>query len=525
MTEHYDGIVIGGGHNGLVCAAYLARAGQRVLVLEAAADVGGAARTETIAPGFRVSACAHLLYGLHPRVIRDLALKKHGLEYAAADIATCVLGRDGAVLRLKGEAVSGDVSAEDKAALPALRRRLLKMARALRPMLLMQPPRLANRDIRQTLDLARLGLAIRGMGQADMRDFLRIATMNVFDLVQDNFNSPLLQAAVAADAVLGTNMGPRSPGTVLTLLYRLIGEVGPEQAASAIPKGGMGAVTQALARAATGFGATIRTEARVRRILVEDNRATGVELENGDTITARSIISNADPQTTMLRLIGARHLDAGFQRDIGKIRSKGNAAKLNLALSGLPQFRGLTEADLGGRILLADSPAEIEAQFDPSKYGEWSPAPLMEITLPSVTDPGLVQTGGHVLSAVVQYAPYALTGGWDAQKPRYLEVLLDRLESAAPGIRGLVVGHQLLTPLDLERNYGLPKGHWHHGELAIDQLMMLRPVNSAARYAMPVAGVYLCGAGCHPGGGVMGAAGHNAAQAVLAGTRAKRQAA
>jgi phytoene dehydrogenase-like protein len=525
LTERYDSVVIGGGHNGLVCAAYLARAGQRVLVLEAAATVGGAARSETIVPGFRVSACAHLLYGLHPRVIRELELRKHGLDYAAADIATCVLGRDGAVLRLKGEAASGNVSPEDQIALPALRRRLLKMARALRPMLLMQPPRLANRDFRQTLDLAKLGLAIRGMGQDDMRDFLRIATMNVFDLVQDNFNSPLLQAAFAADAVLGTNMGPRSPGTVLTLLYRLIGEVGPIQAAAALPKGGMGAVTQALARAALHHGATIRTEARVRRILVEDDRATGVELENGEAIAARSIISNADPKTTMLTLIGARHLDAGFQRDIGKIRGKGNAAKLNLALSGRPDFRGLTDADLGGRILLADSPAGIEAQFDPSKYGAWSPHPLMEITLPSVTDPDLAQNGGHVLSAVVQYAPYALKGGWDAQKPHYLEVLLDRLESVAPGIRGLVLGHQLLTPLDLERDYGLPNGHWHHGELAIDQLMMLRPINGAARYAMPVAGVYLCGAGCHPGGGVTGAAGHNAAQAVLTGIKAKRQAA
>lgn len=525
MMETYDCVVIGAGHNGLVCAAYLARAGQRVLVLEAATDVGGAARTEAIAPGFHVSACAHLLYGLHPRVIRDLELKKHGLAYAAADIATTLLGGNGTVLRLKGEAASGDVSTEDQAALPALRRRLLKMARALRPMLLMQPPRLGNRDIWQTLDLARLGLAIRGMGQADMRDFLRIATMNVFDLVEDNFNSPLLKAAFAADAVLGTNMGPRSPGTVLTLLYRLIGEVGPIQAAAALPKGGMGAVTRALALAATHHGVSIRTEARVHRILVDGDRATGVELANGDAITARAIISNADPKTTMLSLIGPRHLDAGFQRDISKIRSKGNAAKLNLALTGLPQFRGLTHADLGGRILLADSASAIEAQFDPSKYGEWSPHPLMEITLPSVTDRGLAPTGGHVLSTVVQYAPYALKDGWDAQKPRYLEVLLDRLEAFAPGIRDLVAGHQLLTPLDLERDYGLPSGHWHHGELAIDQLMMLRPVNGAARYAMPVTGVYLCGAGCHPGGGVMGAAGHNAAQAVLAGIRAKRQAA
>jgi phytoene dehydrogenase-like protein len=516
VSARYDHIVIGAGHNGLVCAAYLARAGRRVLVLEAAEEVGGAARSVEVAPGFRLSACAHLLYGLHPRVIRELNLRRHGLDYASANLQTAVIGADGAVLRLKTNHAAGAIDSADIVALPGFRRRLLKMARHLRPMLLMQPPRLAARDLKQNIDLARLGFAIRSMGQADMRDFLRIATMNVFDLVQDNFTSPLIQAAFAADAVLGTNLGPRSPGTVLTLLYRLIGEVGPVQGAVALPRGGMGAVTQAIAASARDFGATIRTGVAVARIRVEAERVVGVELKDGELIAAGSVVSNASPQRTLLDLVGPRHLDAGFQRDIGKIRAKGNTAKLNLALNGVPAFRGLEAADLAGRIVLAGSPSAIEAQFDPSKYGEWSPEPLMEITLPSVTDASAAPTGQHVLSAVVQYAPYRLKEGWDAAKPRYLEVLLDQLERFAPGIRQQVVGHQLLTPLDLERDYGLPGGHWHHGELAIDQLLMLRPVNGAARYAMPVPGLFLCGAGAHPGGGVTGAPGHNAAQAVLA---------
>jgi phytoene dehydrogenase-like protein len=517
----YDHIVIGAGHNGLTCAAYLAKSGAKVLVLEARGQAGGAAVTAELAPGFRSSACAHLLYQLHPKIMADLALAKHGLEFAAKNIQTVILGEDGAALRMQGDAASGGVSAKDAAAWPLFFKRMKKIAKHLQPMLLMAPPRLAGRDFAQTVDLLKLGIAIRTLGRADMREFLRIAAMNVYDLAADNFESPLLKARLAADAVLGTNLGPRSPGTVLSLLYRLTGTIDGVQGALALPKGGMGAVTAALAQAAASNGAEIRLNTRVARILVENHKAVGVTLESGESIAAANVISNAGPAATMAGLVGPQHIDAGFQRDLTKIRAKGAAAKLNLALNRAPVFTGLEQADLAGRILIGGTVEAIEQAFDASKYGGWSAAPMMEIVIPSMTDAALAPAGGHVLSAIVQYAPYKVTGGWAENHAAFLAAMLARLEAVAPGISATVVAHDLKTPADLETEYGMPGGHWHHGELAIDQLLMLRPVAGAARYAMPVDGVFLCGAGCHPGGGVMGAAGYNAARVVLA----KRQAA
>jgi phytoene dehydrogenase-like protein len=517
----YDHIVIGAGHNGLTCAAYLAKSGAKVLVLEARAQAGGAAATAELAPGFRSSACAHLLYQLHPKIIGDLALARHGLAFAAKDIPTVTLGEDGSALRMRGDEARGDISAKDAAAWPLFFKRLKKIAKHLQPMLLMAPPRLAGRDFAQTVDLLKLGYSIRSLGRADMREFLRIAAMNVYDLAADNFESPSIKARIAADAVLGTNLGPRSPGTVLSLLYRLTGSIDGVQGALALPKGGMGAVTAALAKAAVAHGAEIRFEAKVARIIVENHKAVAVVLENGETIAAANVISNAGPAATMAGLVGPRHIDAGFQRDMTKIRAKGAAAKLNLALDRAPSFTGLEPADLAGRILIGGTVEGIEEAFDASKYGGWSKAPMMEIVIPSMTDATLAPDGKHVLSAIVQYAPYKVTGGWAANRDAFLADALARLEAFAPGITTSVVAHELKTPADLETQYGMPGGHWHHGELAIDQLLMLRPVAGAARYAMPVEGVFLCGAGCHPGGGVMGAAGYNAARAVLA----KRQAA
>jgi phytoene dehydrogenase-like protein len=517
----YDHIVIGAGHNGLTCAAYLAKSGAKVLVLEARGTIGGAAVTEALAPGFRSSTCAHLLYQLHPKILADLALAKHGLAFAAKDIATVILGEDGTRLRMQGDAAAGDISAKDTAAWPLFFKRLKKIAKHLQPMLLMAPPRLAGRDFAQNMDLLKLGLSIRGLGRADMREFLRIAAMNVYDLAADSFDSPLIKARIAADAVLGTNLGPRSPGTVLSLLYRLTGAIDGVQGALALPAGGMGAVSAALAQAATSNGAEIRLNTRVARIQVEHHKAVGVTLETGETIAAANVISNAGAAATMAGLVGARHIDAGFQRDVMKIRAKGAAAKLNLALDRAPVFTGLSSADLAGRILIGGTVEGIEQAFDASKYGGWSTAPMMEIVIPSMTDASLAPAGQHVLSAIVQYAPYKVTGGWAANRDAFLADALARLEVLSPGLSASVIAHDLKTPADFETEYGMPGGHWHHGELAIDQLLMLRPVAGAARYAMPVDGVFLCGAGCHPGGGVMGAAGYNAARAVLA----KRQAA
>lgn len=517
----FDAIIIGGGHNGLVCAAYLGKAGKRCLVLEAADQVGGAARNSEIAPGFTVSACAHILHLLHPRVIADLDLARHGLVLAASDLPTVALAQDGPPLVLSSDAETTAEalrahSAADAARYPDFSRQLARFAGALQPFLGKTPPRLAKDGWRNRLDLLSLGWQVRKLGRDDMREFLRVVAMNVFDLVEDEFESNLLKGALGFDAVLGTHLGPRSPNSVLTLLYRLAGEVEGRRGALALPRGGMGAVTQALRSAAETAGAEVRTGAPVQRIVVEGDRAKGVVLETGETIASACVVSNADPKRTFLDLLGAEHLDTGFVRRVGNIRMRGNAAKINLALDGLPDFPGLDINQQGGRLLIAPSLDYVEQAFNPAKYGEYSDEPTIEITLPSLTDPSLAPNGKHVLSAVAQYAPYRLKEGWDTARDSFADKVVARIADHAPDLPGKILARQVLTPLDLERDFRMTGGHWHHGELAIDQMFLLRPLPGATQYKTPLPGLYLCGAGAHPGGGVMGAAGMNAARQVLA---------
>ncbi len=517
----YGAIVIGGGHNGLVCAAFLARAGRSVLVVEAADELGGAARNAEIADGYTAPACAHILHLLHPRVRANLKLRRHGLRFAARRLPTVALDADGHHLTLSGHRIHGPVPEEDARAWRRLRKRLLRMAGALHPFLGRVPPRLAGGSWQDRVTLARLGLALRLLGKAKMRDFLRIVNMNAADLLDDELGDDRLKGALAFDAVLGTNFGPRSPGSVLSWLYRLAGEAKGGRVGLAIPAGGMGAVTESLAAAARDFGADIRTGAPVRRIVVEGDRAAAVELESGNVLRTHAVISSADPKTTFFDLVGPENLDTGFLRRVNSFRSKGLAAKLNLALDDLPDFTGLDRAALGGRLVIAPDIGHVERAFDHSKYGEYSAEPAIEITIPTLHDPSLAPDGGHVLSAVVQYAPRDLAGGWEAQHEAFADHVVAAIAHYAPGLRQTIVARQLLTPADIERDFRIAGGHWHHGDLAIDQMLMLRPVPGWAQYETPVPGLYLCGAGAHPGGGVMGAAGMNAAQRVLAAAAAE----
>ena len=520
----YDCIVVGGGHNGLVCATYLARGGRSVLVLEAAERVGGAAVTREFWPGFKVSAGAHLLHLMPEALIHELNLGAHGLHLVAERMPTTALSVDQAPLLLDGAnpAALESRSSADAVAFPKYSSLLRRLGAALQPVFEMTPPRLGTDSWDDRLALLRMGLRLRRLGRRDMRELLRIGGMCVHDLLEEYFETPLLKGALGFDAVLGSNLAPRSPGSVFTLLYRMAAG-----GSLSLPGGGMGALSSALAKSAINAGVVIRTGAPVERILVQEDRTAGVRLQSGEQFLAPVVVSNADPKTTFLQLLGPEYLDAGFVRRVGHLRSRGLTAKLHLALDRLPQFTGVESSALRGRMLVAPSSDYIERAFNHAKYGEFSEAPILEVTVPSVADSSLAPSGKHVLSAIVQYVPYQLAAGsWDQHRGRFVEVVVDLLAAHAPGLRQSVLAAELLTPADIERDFRISGGHWHHAELALDQFLMVRPVPGAAQYRTPLEGLFLCGAGTHPGGGVMGIAGRNAAREVLkVGTRVVEEAA
>ncbi len=517
MTS-FDAIVIGGGHNGLVCAATLAKGGRKVLVVEAEAETGGAGRSHEFAPGYRAS-MAHIVNRLHPDVIKTLDLEGHGLKLSQARQAgSVVLSRDGDPLILGGaygETLQGASSAE-QAAWKEVRAQLFRYSDILKPLLARRPPALGGMNISEMSAFAMTGLSLKRLGKEDMRDFLRVMLMNVADFSDEQLSDDRLKGLLAFDAVLGSHLGPRSPTSLLGLYYRLTGEIAGAPGGQLVPQGGTGAVMAAIRAAAEKAGVSIRSGTPVARILVEKGRAVGVTLDNGEDIRAGVVVSAANPRTTFLDLVGPRLLDTGFVRRIGNIRMKGDAAKLHLALDRAPEFLGLPADQRHARLVIAPSTNHVERAFNPSKYGAFSPHPVMEITLPSLNDSTLAPAGACVLSATVQYAPYALKEGWASGKKKFLEAILTTLDAYAPGIRKTVLHTELLTPVDIEERFRMPGGHWHHGELQADQMLMSRPAFGAESYGTPVDGLFLAGSGSHPGGGISGTPGMNAARRVLA---------
>lgn len=510
MTDRLDAIVVGAGHNGLVCAAYLARAGMQTLVLDAAATAGGMARTRSMRGDYYFPGLAHVAYPFSLAIQQDLALEQYGYTPGAA-INTVSLAGNGGHLSFGGADVSGpELPRADAVAYPLFREQYLSYARALRPLFDNKPPRLKETPFRDKWTLTRLGWNMRvKLGRDSMYELLRVAGSNIHDVLSDTFVDDRLTGAIAAEAVMGSAMGPRTPGTVLTWLQWLQGALNGARSLHS------SASINALAKSAEAAGATIRLSTAVRRILVKNGSATGVELETGERLAANVIVSNADPRSTFTELVGLPQLDAMFGNRVTQIRGAGVVAKLFLALRDKPVFSGLPERELGNRLLIAPSLQYVEQAFNRSKYGEYPEHPVLDIAIPSLSDKTLAPAGHHVMSVNVAFVPYELRADSDDQKSAFVRRIVALLGEYAPGIESLIVEQEFLTPQDIEADYGAMRGHWHHGELSIHQSFMLRPLYGAAQYDTPVTGLFLCSSGCHPGGGLTGLPGRNAARRVL----------
>lgn len=515
----YDAIIIGGGHNGLVTSVYLAKNGLKTLVLERRGVIGGGAITEEIHPGFRVSALDHTAGPFSAQVAADLKLVPFGLQMIVPQARVLALTADGRSVCIYEEVrrtVSEieKLSASDAKVYPEFVDSFARIGRVLAPLISMTPPSIDEPTATDLWQLGKVGLAFRGLGKKDEYRLLRWAPMAVADLVSEWFETELLRATVAARGIYGAFAGPWSAGTSLGLLWQAAMD-GSATGSTSYPRGGMGALADALAGAAKAAGVEIQTGADVSAIVGADGDAPKVVLKNGKEIESRVIISNADPRTTFLSLVDPVDLDPSFLSKIRNYRAPGIAAKINLALSGLPAFNGGNPEKLTGRIHIGPEIDYLERAFDASKYGEFSAEPFLDITIPSIADPSLAPDGKHVMSIHVQFAPYELKhGDWETRRDEFSANVLDQLERYAPGVKNLVLAQQVITPADLEQTYGLSGGNIHHGEQSLDQFFTFRPLIGWAQYRTPLKRLYLCGAGTHPGGGLTGLNGFNAAREI-----------
>jgi phytoene dehydrogenase-like protein len=530
-TARHDAIVIGGGHNGLVCAAYLAKAGLRTVVLEARDRLGGGLATSDIAPGARVPALAHTVGRFRASVARDLDLYAHGLRLVQPHVRAVSLRAGVAPITLWGDpertaSELSRMSRRDAASWLELDRRVRAHAGVLNRLMSLTPPDPASPALVDVLGAIRVGLRYRGLGTADAREFLRVLPMPIADLLEDHFETDGLRAAVAVRGMRFTSLGPRSAGSTQVMLADSAGNDGGLAGETVYARGGPGALADALASAARSHGAEIRTSAEVAAIRETDGRATGVGLASGEELQADIVVGGVDPKRLLLGLVDPEALGPQLGWQAGNLRLNGVTAEVNLALSDLPRFSGLDgEADrdrLRGRILVAPDIGYLDRAADAAKYGQISAEPWLEATIPSLVDPLLVDGGArsgvkHVMSVLLQSAPYVLRDAdWDGCREDLGDLAIRTLETVAPGIGALVTARQVLTPLDLERDYSFTGGHPLHGEPSLDQWFAWRPLLGWARYRMPLDGLYLCGAGAHPGGGITGTPGRNAAREILA---------
>ncbi|MGH9517777.1 MAG: phytoene desaturase family protein [Terriglobales bacterium] len=529
MSSSHDIVIIGAGHNGLVTAFYLAKAGYKPLVLERRNQVGGAAITEEFHPGFQASVLAHSAGPLRPEIVCDMQLENHGLKLITPAVDVTALSTDGRALILyrdveKAAGEIGKTSKSDAGKYREFHAALEKTSRIISKVLTLTPPEISRPSKSDLFGLLQLGRSVRGSGKKNTYDLLRWGPMAIADLVAEFFENDLLRAVIAARGIFGTFLGPWSAGTALVLLLRAAADADPA-GGNCFAVGGMGAVTQAMAKAAQQAGAEILTGAEVAEIKIKDGAVQGVALASGEEIQARVVVSNADPKRTFLKLMDPVLLSPTFSKRLQNYRMNGTVAKVNLALSGLPTFSGLDgNIDaLTGRIHIGPGIDYLERAFDESKYGNFSRAPYLEIAIPSLTDPSLAPAGQQVMSVYTQYAPYKLkNGNWHDQRTALGETVIKTIAQYAPDLPKKILHTQAITPLDLEETYGLTGGQIFHGELALDQIFTMRPMLDWARYRTPIQNLYLCGSGTHPGTGLTGASGANAAREIVKDLKARR---
>lgn len=523
-ADHYDAIVIGGGHNGLTAAAYLAKARMKVLVAERRQVLGGAAATEPVFPGFNVNTGCWDAGMFLPEIVRDLALKQYGLGFLESPALVHVLQPGGGGLTIwrdqkRTQEEIAALSTEDAHRYPEFIQHVTRLAGVLRPVLTLSPPPLHDYRPGDLLSWLPAAIGLKRLGAQEMMELIRVLPMSVSDWLDEWFENSLLKAALGASATLGSMQGPKASGTAFMLLYQAMGANGSGIRSTKFIQAGSGAISESLASAARHYGAEICTGLSVRKILLENNRAVGVELQDGTEIRARAVLSSADPRTTFFDLVGAPHLDVRLVREVKNIKFHGSLARLNLALSDLPELPGISSSNLerySGHILICPDLEYMERAYDDAKYGSISERPCLDMAIPTILDASLAPAGQHLLSINMQYAPYRLKlGSWDEQREKLGCIVDETLAEWIPGIDAHILDRQLLTPLDLEREYGLPEGSIFHGQMSLDQLVFMRPVAGSNGSRTAIEDLYLCGAGAHPGGGLTGAPGYNAARQVI----------
>ena len=522
MAQHYDAIVIGGGHNGLVNAAYLAKAGKKVLVLERRHVLGGAAVTEEIIPGFLFSECSYVVSLLRPEIIRELDLPRHGLEILPLDGTFSPMPDGNYLWRMNDHAKTlreiRRHSRVDAEAYDEFSKMMTPMCRFVKPILSMIPPDPTTLHPRDLQRLFSLGQRFRQLSSDERYTLIQLMTMSAADFLDQWFETDVLKATMSASGIIGTFLGIRSPGTAYVLLHHYMGEIDGAFRSWGFSRGGTGAISNAIAGAAREAGVEIRTKAPVDQILIKNGRAIGAVLQNGDEISASVVSSSVDPHLTFEKFIDGDELPADFLESVRRYKFRGSSGKVNLALDALPDFKSMPGPGphLRGAISISPSIDYMERAYDDAKYGHYSRRPYIDIVIPSLTDPSVAPPGKHVLSCFVQYAPYKLAHGtWDDQREAFGDTVVDTLAEHAPNIKKIIIGRQILTPLDLEREFGLTQGNIFQGELSLEQLFFLRPVPGWAYYRTPIDNLYMCGSATHPGGGIMGAPGRLASQVIL----------